>query len=264
MNVKDALAADSARIGLKTQTELAEKLGVSQQAVSNWENSGHVPASRRGALLALFGEESLTVQLIKRQLMDRVAGMSPAEARNSIRAKDFSVEMASLRDETVAAQVQRTQERQQRRAELERWKSELPPEMRPYVDTAVQLRGRVTPAKLDYASPTLAVEVCVPCEGANGEGPWSLGRAYAVLVRLLLLRESDQALARNRRYLIVMQIFDDEMPVRILANFTGDCATLGVTCVNGRSPSEVAKLIAAFEPDVDESPFRPESEDWWK
>ena len=79
-----------------------------------------------------------------------------------------------------------------------------------------------------------------------------------------MLKETDQAQARNRRYLIVMQTLDTTPPMRMLANFTGDCAALGVTCVQASSPTDVAKLIAAFEPDVAESPFRPDSEDWWK
>jgi transcriptional regulator with XRE-family HTH domain len=62
--LRASIAADRHRLNL-SQEELAKRIGVSQQAVSSWEEGSTVPrSSRLRALVDAFGDQSLTAQVV--------------------------------------------------------------------------------------------------------------------------------------------------------------------------------------------------------
>ena len=74
-----SIAADRQRIGL-TQGQLAERLGVSQQSVSNWEDGKALPRAKRlHELGALFGRSSATAVAIN-SLLHQTAQSSTTES----------------------------------------------------------------------------------------------------------------------------------------------------------------------------------------
>lgn len=67
MKLSESIANDRQRIGL-SQAELASRLGVSQQAVSKWEEGQAAPRGKRLVqLTAVFGNKSETAVLMRGQ-----------------------------------------------------------------------------------------------------------------------------------------------------------------------------------------------------
>jgi transcriptional regulator with XRE-family HTH domain len=71
-----SIAADRHRLNL-SQEELAKRIGVSQQAVSSWEEGSTMPrSSRLRALVDAFGDQSLTAQVVADMVGGMVGGRS--------------------------------------------------------------------------------------------------------------------------------------------------------------------------------------------
>ena len=62
VTVAQALETDLRKKGM-TQEQLGTHLGVSQQAISGWIKDNHVPGRRLGALIELFGRDSMLARV---------------------------------------------------------------------------------------------------------------------------------------------------------------------------------------------------------
>lgn len=264
----EMLKRDRERIKL-SQEALAERLGVSQQAVANWEANTSLPrGSRRVELLEVLGPDSElarnppqqefisgSVELRrKRVIFPTAQTTSPGERLAAATAGALDLELPPG-GATASESQNRTFEewkvaREKEQAEL---RGSFPAELLRYVEGSTQVGA--TERRLDYLSPSVAAEI----ETVRTARFFHRTRFDSLLLRLAVVRSIEQT-ATKRQYMLIIVVPDmAELPIqRGVQSLMFDAHVLGIAVHLVRSMAEAAALIVNAEAGTnsgEEPPF---------
>ena len=234
------LRTDRERLKM-SQDQLAEMLGVSQQAVANWEAGVSMPRrERRARLLQILGPGSELATNPPRyefvpsedrpvsQPLRSLTG-EPTEPEKMAANPDFNRRPPGALHSF-------------RRNQFKAFADRLPTELRPYVENRISIGAQSR--TIDYLSPRWGVEV----KAVNDPRFVSL-TAAAELVRLAVVRGiADQGLRPPREYALILVSEGGPLQANAgLQRLMFDAGVLGISVYQVESFNQAAELVVQLE-----------------
>jgi len=252
----ETLKLDRERLKM-SQDQLASMLGVSQQAVANWEaGASHPRRERRARLLQILGPGAELVRNPPRQdfipVEDQPVSLSTATLRGQRReavmmASDpeykRKTEESTRRFEETRLRVESTLERH--RQARDEFAHALPEELRTYIEGTITV-GAAT-RRLDYLSPRRGVEL----KRTPNSKYMAWVNAAPALVHLAVVRGiADQGMRPPRDYsLVFVTEGAPSLSGSALQKVMFDAGVLGISVYQVESYTQAAELIAELETD---------------
>jgi transcriptional regulator with XRE-family HTH domain len=260
-----------------SQEQLAKMLGVSQQAVANWEaGTAHPRRERRARLLQILGPQSELAKNPPRTEFIPAEDQPVSQSTTKLRAQRLEAsamatdpefkrqsEESARRFEDARRRVESTMERH--RLAREEFMHALPDELRVYVDGHITV-GAAT-RRLDYLSPRRGVEL----KRTPSSKFMAWVNAAPALVNLAVVRGiADQGLRPPRDYSLVF--VTDGAPAlsgSAMQKVMFDAGVLGVSVYQVESYTQAAELIAELETEgedvtdvTDDDQPNPDADTW--
>jgi transcriptional regulator with XRE-family HTH domain len=222
----ETLKAERDRLHI-SQDALAEQLGVSQQAVANWENGKSQPRpAHRTKLLEILGYGS------------KLPNPSPPPNFLAQFVKPGGVNPSpSLPPHTIERARKHSQ---QEMRDLQDLYATLPERLRPYIGAGIRIGA--TQRRIDYLSDNVGAEVKrVPTDWLR---TWH--SFVPEMLNLTMIRQATHGVFPDRKYILLV-IQDGDTPGQALQRIMFDGGVLGVWVTPVLSITEAARLIEKIE-----------------
>lgn len=270
------LRTDRERLKM-SQDQLADMLGVSQQAVANWEAGVSMPRrERRARLLQILGPGAELTRNPPRYEFIPAQDQPASQPNSTLRGQRLeSIEMATNPEfRRQSEEAAKNFEEARRKVELnlsrhrqarDEFMQALPEELRAYVDGQITV-GAAT-RRLDYLSPRRGVEL----KRTPNSKFMAWVNAAPALVNLAVVRGiADQGLRPPRDYsLVFVTEGGPSLTGSAMQKVMFDAGVLGVTVYQVDSFAEAAKLVVQLETEGEdvadetgEEPPNPDAGAW--
>jgi transcriptional regulator with XRE-family HTH domain len=241
------LKKDRERLEL-TQGELAERLGVSQQAVASWENDAAMPKQdRRAALLQVLGP---TAELVRNPPTGTFLQGVKLTARATVQDSPIDTVRENLtRYGTPASGSVMDRLKEQRRIQEEKRTilvNQLDEGFRANLDQRLEIGP--TRRFVDYLSDKLVIEIKYI---THDRRPYPSLLFSQSLLQLAVIKAYLTSAGPSDRQFILMLIVNPEAPLRNQEynRLVFDAGLLGISIAQVTNPHSAAKLIMALESD---------------
>lgn len=242
LTVAQALELDLKRKEL-TQEQLGTQLGVSQQAISGWIKDNRVPAGRLQSVLAIFGNDSHTAALLRRNMTYRevrsgahrapadvqFSNEGPATGPGALGAAAVEPRRYNLREHTIDwAFVDALPEYLRRNAQ----------------EARVQFGS--SSRRLDYVSDKVALELVAPSI-TNHQFPQT--RVAPSMVRLAVVKQATLEKHPGRLYIlgVILQPTSSLNNARAMQALATDAELLGLTLATTSDVTSLARYVTEIE-----------------
>lgn len=259
--VRQMLDADLERTGL-TQEQFAERLGVTQQAISLWRSRDTIPRKRLSDVIDILGDQSQIAQAARSNtIQDYDRSFPSSDARGWLRTPESNPEERPVfsRSKSAAGPNQRVDRLGQRLMEMrmmeEMIKTDLP-------GAQVQVPLDIGKARMLFtykSSRMVADVVALPVFGRGSDRPIANPRMIMwKMVDLALAKKHDRETARNYYLVLVVQDIPAEVAERSIERMRWEAQQFDVHLVAVASYPQAGRLIVNLELEGFEEETDPE------
>lgn len=257
----ELLKTDRERLNM-SQEQIAKMLGVSQQAVANWEaGTSHPRRERRARLLQILGPSSQLATNPPRYEFIPVEDQPVSQPGSILRGERLErIAMATnpeflKQSQDAAARFEAARQRADStldriRMQREEFNARLPEELRTYVGGQITVGAQTR--RLDYLSPRWGVEV----KKAPSNRFMSWNAAAPALLKLAVVRSvADQGLRPPREYSLIL--VNDGLTLSTdgtMNRLMFDAGVLGISVYQVESFTQAADLVHQLETDGEDGP----------